>query len=150
MSYNLATERIGSSDWPNVHHAVPINYASWHNIMILSMLEHITRLTKNKYEEADWKRSMFEYSSLKITVYAVFISAILNILSVCIGVYTKWEMIQENSTPLGIVFVIIFFFVLYSCCSHLDHKTSVKVLFRFSLLILDSRWDSLEGRSARS
>jgi hypothetical protein len=38
---------------------------------------------------------------------------------------------------------------LCSCRCHLEHRTSVKSSFHFSFLFLESRYDSLDGGSAR-
>jgi hypothetical protein len=59
----------------------------------------------------------------------------VDLLSICINL-----PIQAS----GAVYLSV-----YSCCSHLEHRTSVKRLFHFSFLILDARQDSLDGGSAR-
>jgi hypothetical protein len=52
---------------------------------------------------------------------------------------------EHNS---GAIFFFFYFF-FYSCCSLLEQKASVKRSFHVSFLILDSRWASLDGKSAR-
>jgi hypothetical protein len=53
----------------------------------------------------------------------------------------------SKNIPLEMFKLILTLLLLYSCCSHLNHRASVKLSFHFSFLILVGR--ILERGSAR-